>query len=302
MAYLTPGAAFVVAPGVSLADDLLLDVDGRTYRLNRLGFRICQIAQKPITLDSLCRLLAASFDVPSTRIEADARAYLLDLHQRGLVSIHQSFVAECVSSMVVAFGGRRISTAFDVARTRFFRRYPATLGGVVRSVVEAYQTLVWSGLLIAVSAVLVAVVASPGPAVAWLGARALALTVSALVLILVASIVIHELGHLLAARLASSVVYSTYAASGLVGISFFHPVVRRKLAVTAAGPTAGFLFLAGIAALCVWSPASFWAATTFDQFRLSVVVALLTFAGWHLLGFTPLTSDGRALWAMRTRG
>jgi hypothetical protein len=92
-----------------------------------------------------------------------------------------------------------------------------------------------------------------------------------------------------------TLVFSTYVAAGLAGISYREPDRRRRMLIVVAGPISSIVFLLVLVAVVGLTPGTFWAATTFDQLRLSGIAALLSFAAFQLLAFTPITTDGRTL-------
>jgi hypothetical protein len=296
VAYLLPGASFALAPGVSLAGNSLFDVDGRSYSLTAVGTQICALAARPVEVNTVCLGLSEYFDVDVVELTDHVRHFVLDLHGRGLIAIQQSFASEAFAGLVNSIlpaQSRDLRAMVDVGRVRMFRRYDPNLWGVLRSVVEAYQSIAWGGVLISMGAIAIAVAASPNTLVLFDGVRALAIAAPLLVLIFLASIFVHELAHLMALRLTRSVTYSTYVASGIAGLSYTQPRGYKRAFIAAAGPVCSMIFLVSLAAGIVWTPASFWAATTFDQFRLSGTFAILSFAVWQLLAFTPITTDGR---------
>lgn len=298
MAHLLPGASFSLAPGVILCDSELRDVDGQTYPLTQVGVEICRLAARPVAFDVLTRGLSEYFDVEAERMADDVRHFVLDLHGRGLVAVQQSFLREALARLtllVPRLRARDLGSTMDLGRMRLFRRYPPTVGGVVRTAIEAYQGVSWAGLVVALVAVLVALVASPNLVTLYLGVRALGVAVPLFFVVFVVSVLVHELGHLLLIRLTHTVAYSTYAASGIAGLSYTQPSRAKRALIVTAGPIASILFLLVVAASIAWSAPAFWALTTFDGFRLSALAGTFAFAGSQLFAFTPLTADGRVL-------
>jgi hypothetical protein len=298
MVYLLPGASLVLAPGIVLASGELYDIDGRSYPLNAVGAQVCALARVPIDIRTMCDRLSDYFDVDPSVVAEDVRRYVIDLHQRGFVAVNQSFLGEAYAAMILVAGWltpRQFSQMIDVGKMRLFRRYAPTFSGLARSVVEAYQAVAWVGLVITAVAAGIAVAASPTRDVGLLGARALGISIPVLFLSFLSSIAVHEFGHLVAARMMRTLVFSTYVAAGLAGISYREPDRRRRMLIVVAGPISSIVFLLVLVAVVGLTPGTFWAATTFDQLRLSGIAALLSFAAFQLLAFTPITTDGRTL-------
>jgi hypothetical protein len=305
MVYLLPGASFSLAPGVSYGGSELHDVDGSSYPLNAQAQLICSRATKPVEFESMCDGIAEHFDSDHERTRDDVRKFVIDLHQRGLISVQQPFGIEAlvgIASAIPHLSPRNVTSMLDIGRFRLFRRYRPTVGGVLRTVVEAYQTIAWLGVLMVVAGVVVVLAVSPSVGVLLFSLRAICIVIPSLLLIFLGSIYVHELGHLAAAKWSRTLIYSTFTASGIAGISYHQRRPGIRAAIAVAGPLASIVFLAVIAATIAWSPGTFWAETTFDGFRLSILAVIVTFAAWQLLAFTPISTDGRMLLRMiRTR-
>lgn len=84
------GARFRRSPGVAATADgdrtVLLDADGGTYfGLDGVGSRVWELLEEPASPASLGGALAAEYDAPRERIEADCAALLGRLRAHGLV-------------------------------------------------------------------------------------------------------------------------------------------------------------------------------------------------------------------------
>ena len=61
--------------------------EGRLFRTNATGRRIWQLLLDNRTVSAIAEQLSAEYGVPSARIEGDARAFVVDLRNAGLLTI-----------------------------------------------------------------------------------------------------------------------------------------------------------------------------------------------------------------------
>lgn len=88
-----PDSATIVALPDLLANEFDGEVvvlnlrDGVYYGLEDVGARIWQLLQQPITVEGICQVLVAEYDVEPDRCRRDVRALVGDLAARGLVEL-----------------------------------------------------------------------------------------------------------------------------------------------------------------------------------------------------------------------
>jgi hypothetical protein len=72
-----------------VADDaILLDIDsGYFFQLNKSAARIWNLLETPKTFASLCADLQQAFQAGDSSISADAREFVFDLQQRGIIDL-----------------------------------------------------------------------------------------------------------------------------------------------------------------------------------------------------------------------
>ena len=298
MRYLLPEASVALSPGVAVEDGYLRDIDGRRYPLNRVGFMVCSIATVPVDLRIVIDEISELLSEPSESFELAIRTFVVDLHARGLMSIHQSFWTEAVDSLVLTAGSVRQSpkNIFDIFRGDFFfRRYPATTRGVLRACLEAHQLQTWLGVIVLVISLIAAVAGNQSVQSIYFVVRMALVGVSFYFLAFFSAIYVHELGHLWAAKFTKSILYGTYAAPGMAGLSFKASTPLRSLIVFACGPTTSLIYLGAVEFAIVFSPNQFWNAGGIAAIRLALGGAVLVTAIWQIFGFLPLTGDGRRI-------
>jgi hypothetical protein len=302
--WLVGDVSFTIAPGLELVGNALVDSDGMRYPLNDSARILCEVGRFPADVATVVDLVSAWTDEPREQVDAQVRRFVVDLSALGLLSVHQSHAREAVevvrslpmvlSAMVL---DRRIAY-----RGRFpLRKYPATARTVLVGALEAHQGLCWLGVgLAAVLAVLLGTnpitslnVLQTATAVQVVG------SVLAFFLALVATIVAHEWGHLLAARATASDAYAFYVRAGACGLSFRAPSRRARALVVLAGPAGGVCAALAALAVALGLPADLWVWLGLDQLRAPWAAGMLVLALYHLSALTPLAKDGRQLLGMR---
>ena len=70
------------------AETMMLDVDrGTYYWMDAIGTAVWEKLTIPTTVSALCTELQREFDVTPEKCEADVRAFLEEMHARGLVTV-----------------------------------------------------------------------------------------------------------------------------------------------------------------------------------------------------------------------
>lgn len=294
MSQLMPGACFSIAPGIAVEDGYLRDEQDRRYPLNSLGVKVCKSATKPVSVDELIGALPGDEDDEDVR--DSYKNFIGDLNRAGLVSIHQSFVADIevdatfhLASLLQRMGAGRLRR-----RVPLYRRYAPTSRTLVAAVVEAHQLTMWFGVGAVVIAAVLGFSGSPD-SVRFIGARALALSIAFLFLGIIATAYFHELGHLLVGKIRGVRPTSVYVRSGAAGVAFGAMPGHDRIMIIAAGPLAGLCFVAAIEFLILRSPSGLWSQAGMDQLRLSFAAAFALIGVLQLSGLTPLSKDGRTL-------
>lgn len=304
--WLVKGANYAIAPGLVLADDALVDEGGHRFPLNATGRLICELGHQPADVGTVIGVLTALTGMPEIEVRDQVVDFLAELSRRGLVSIHQSFVQEAVStlrSLPLILSAARIDHSL-IFRGRFpLRRYAANARAVVAACLEAHQGIMLIGLaLTGVS--LLALGSQPVASLNMLyrsTAPHLAAAVLSYFLVLILVVVTHEFGHYVAARLQGTAVQCVYARQGAAGLLYREDRPRAAVRVVVAGPAAGFAVVLLVAGVSLLLGPGFWLRFGLDQLQLSWYAALAVIALHQLMGFVPLTKDGRELLRV-TRG
>ena len=89
---LTRDTSIAVSPTLAMADlggeAVLLDSSSGTYfGLNEVAARIVALASEPITLDEVIGQLLEEFEVEKGRLERDVTTFVLQLAERGLMTL-----------------------------------------------------------------------------------------------------------------------------------------------------------------------------------------------------------------------
>ncbi len=154
---------------------------------------------------------------------------------------------------------------------RFWSRWPGRYEpswlGLARAVGRAYGLL-----FLPLEAVFLAAAVVPGVP--------LPTTFGVWPLLLMASFVLHELGHLLVARLLRVPVV-LLARPGYMALLYKRPTLTRARAIAAAGPIAAVIGCASLAALSASPPTQL----------LALGIGLV-----HVVSFLPFFADGKTIW------
>ncbi len=300
MPFLLASASIQLAPGVHREPGMLVDAQHNRFPLNGAGEAICDIARSPASLRVIVDELSAHLGLDRSECETEVHRFVSDLRRRRLVSVHQSLTEE--AQIALALLPIRISSLRRgrgaAADGHVYRHYPATALGVVRGCLEAHQGSMWMLLLFALSVGLATTaVGAPTAHLLAITVRALVLAVCWYALLYWTSLVVHELSHLLVARLCGAGVASIYVRRGATGLLFRAPSRAAGRAVVVAGAAGALVYLSGALLVILGAPAEFWTTAALDQLRLSGVVAVCVLMAAQLLWLTPLTRDGRELWS-----
>lgn len=293
------GAAVALAPGVTVQAGYLRDAAGREYPVDPYGEIVAKSCRDGVTTRELARAMAYLSGAPVAQVEESLLPFVLRLHALRLLSIHQSFAREWGRDLIawpydviVMLTTRSLATARLVSR----RIYAPTSINVVRAVTQGLTSLTASAVVIALIAVVATDLSIPlTPAFTADRSALLALIVTALAAIILVSAIVHELAHLLVARLLGVTVTGVQVRRGAASVLLAPGPEGRVQAVILAGPFAGAAFagICGALLLDLFEPG--WQIATVDNVRLSVGSVSFLIAAGHLLGLLPIFGDGRAL-------
>ncbi|HEU4850310.1 MAG TPA: M50 family metallopeptidase [Terrimesophilobacter sp.] len=299
MRQLLESAIVRLAPGVIAETDGLRDGDGHSYPVNAAGAVIGRLASRPVEIRAIVARLSTTLGQPVKTLEPPVVRYLLDLNERGLVSIHQSFARELIellAGLPLGLVMRTRDRMPPASGGRISRRYAPTVANVVRGCLEGHQASMWSLLVLVVLAGTGSVLLDRTPGIGPVTPlRAILLALSFFALLHWTSILVHELGHFLVARATGSSIRAVYVRSSAMGISFRAGSRRAALLVLASGAIASLAYLLLVLVLIMSVPDALWGRAGIDQLRLSIYVAIGALALAQLACFTPITRDGREL-------
>lgn len=298
--WLSPQARFMLAPGITVADQGLVDDDGRSFPLDPTGRFICLLADRPIQIAELSTILAARLGRDSGDMREDLLSFVSQLSGQGLVSVTQPAVAEFlawISYTPILIMAQRSLRSMTVSRFPV-RYHPPRLEGLLRACVEGHRVLLMSGPVLAV----VLAVMMPPDLVPTLNALkpstrfAVPVMVLAYALLWFAIATAHELGHFIAAKAISAPIIASYSRNQAAGIVLRPQAARNHIAVLLAGPLVGVVTVA-TAGAATWNliDAWIWIRVGMDQLQLSWYSALLIVGASQLVHLTPICHDGRAL-------
>ena len=286
-----------LAPGIRVVPGALVDVDGRTFPVDGLGEDVCRMISEPVAIRELVDGLALAYDRERDDVALGLTAFIDDLERRELLAHSASFAGELLARIASAPErlGAALVTRRAVGAPRSIRRYPADAVGLVRAIAEAHQALAWLGLVLVAGGSVVALALAPDAVIAGLGMRTAALFGGGYVLLVLLTIAVHELAHLVAARIAGATLLCSYARLGAAGVTYIVASPARRLVITAAGPLAALTLDVAIVLGIRFGPDEFWAHAAVDQLRLSSFVVVIALGLAQALCLTPLTADGRRL-------
>lgn len=150
-------ASFVLAPGVTVETGYLQDSTGRRYPVDATGELVARHCIELVAADHLYVALQLLSGASADDVVAGTEQFVLQLHSRGLLSIHQSFVGEMWRALVLWPWDAVIMIIFRRMPVRRFssrRIYRPTVPSVARAVFESYVLLPW----VAVAGILTAVI------------------------------------------------------------------------------------------------------------------------------------------------
>jgi hypothetical protein len=293
------GAAVALAPGVTVQAGYLRDAAGREYPVDAYGEIVAKSCREGVTTRELAQAMAYLSAAPVAQVEESLFAFVLRLHALRLLSIHQSFAREWARDLAVwPFDAIVMLATRSLAPTRLASRriYAPAPANVVRAVVEGLTYLTASAVVMALVAVVATDFSIPlTPAFTADRSALLALITTVVALLILASAIVHELGHLLVARLLGVPVVGVQVRRGAASVLLAPGPKDRMQAVIVAGPFAGATFAAICGALLLGLFEPGWQLAAIDNVRLSIGCVTLVIAAWHLFSLLPIFGDGRAL-------
>lgn len=70
------------------AETVMMSIDhGEYFRLNSVGGLVWGLLGQPQTVEAICAQLCANFQVDPTTCAQDVKTFLVDMHQKGIVTI-----------------------------------------------------------------------------------------------------------------------------------------------------------------------------------------------------------------------
>lgn len=293
-------ASYCVSPGLELDERGLRDADGEHFELNGTARLLCAIGERPTHVETVVEMLAVRTATPRAVVESHVHDFLVDLSARGLVSVHQSHLREGLEVLralpwilSVALVDRRLAYRGRLP----LRRYPATMRAVLVGTLEAHQLLCWVAVALALvmGGVLGAGSLDTLNVVQTSTAPQVMLGVLVFFLLLVVSLLAHEVGHFLMARATGCDAFTFYVRAGAAGLGFRAGSRRAHVTVALAGPLAALAVLLLVLAVGAVTPADVWLWLGVDQLRASMAGAIAVLCLYHLAALTPLGKDGRQL-------
>jgi hypothetical protein len=295
--FLLDSARVFLAPGVVVKRTGLKDsCSGDACTLNALGRHIAAQLQTGVTIKALIRSIKRTYDIEESKVRADLQQFMTVLSSAQMLSIRQSYLGELGARL-----RRRASRLLGrparrphAGRRSPYRRYPATPAGILVGSLKAHQPTAAVGLFLAVAIQplvflpLIRRGEAPSLRMAFYAVEPL----MAYVGLLVASVILHELIHYGVAVRLGVRLKSVYVGPGVVGITQLDDGSGRNGIVSAAGPLGTVLVLIWLALLVpqLHPPYPFTG--------IAAPVLFLAVAIVHLLGLTPLTTDGRQFWKL----
>lgn len=289
----------MLAPGVTVETGYLRDPNGRRYPVDAYGEMVARELTSPVNLTRLAGYLGFLNQLPIANVEAGLRRYLMQLQAYGLASVHQSFIREFLWGLMLwpyDVLTLILSRHLPVRRFASRRQYPPKAFSIVRAVSESYVCVTLAAVAILPLAIVVLNALRPlVPQLMFDRSAVIGLIVAGSVLLILATGMAHELGHLLAAVLTLSDLLSIQARNSAVSLRFRTSSMARQRIVVIAGPAAGVLFAAACACgmLGVWSPD--WQLVRTDNVRLTLALVALILMVAQFVSLTPLYADGRSV-------
>ncbi len=97
------GSATVVLSSEQLStavddEEVILDTEaGIYYGLNPVGAHVWELINDPVTVNEVVAAVSEQYDISREQCEADVRAFLADLHDAGLIAVHEDTPPDAVS-------------------------------------------------------------------------------------------------------------------------------------------------------------------------------------------------------------
>jgi hypothetical protein len=241
----------------------------------------------------LIRFISRDFTVAKGQLRRDLQRFITVLDEQQLVSIHQSYAAE-----VVVRVRRRLSDLLRLprgdapeGRQSPRRRYPATASSILVASLKAHEPMVGICLIVlfAIEPLIFLPTLRQGSLPSLRMALIAAEPLLAYAALLAASITLHELIHYWAATELGVPLKSVYVAPGRIGITQVNIGSPRNALVSAAGPAGTVVVLVALALLVPL----FHLGNPFGGIGGPILCGAVAIV--HLLGLTPLTTDGKQL-------
>lgn len=289
-------ATLSLAPGVRIDGVRLLRDERPVGDLSAHAAEMVESIAAGCTVAGLIEETVTRYAIAPEVAERDVRALVATLEGGRLVSIRQSYVSEGLRraghGWVDAY--RALVYRIPVAAARYpTRRFPATLVGVATASLRAHlPTLGIGAALLSLIAILdISRSLATGLPVANRETLGVYQAVIAFFLLMPGSALVHEIGHLIAARALKAEVTSVFARMFVVGLTRHRLRGGRELLVDVSGGVAALLVLVAL------TPAVLMTAAT-PGATLGLLCAVAVVAMQHLFSLLPVTSEGRHIWRL----
>ena len=292
-------ADLALAPGVTVATGCLQSPLGGRHPVDPLGELVARHCTDPAPFTALVAAMHTLSGAPPAEVSSGLQAYVLQLHDRKLMSVHQSFLREIAWELILwPFDVMTLMLTRRPPLRRFSSRriYPATLRGIVRAVIEGHVVVTIASLMVALGAIAGTAIAHPLVPLLMLDRSAiLGLLASSVCLLYLGAAFCHELAHLLTARALGLPIVGVQARRGAASVLIGPGRARAARGAVLAGPLAGALLPASVAVAVLDPLQPGWDLLAIDNVRQSVGLVALLLVPAHLLSLTPPFPDGKAI-------
>jgi hypothetical protein len=281
-------STIALPPGVTLTSAGLHDpVLSHTFRLNNSGHAVVAGLATGRCVGDQAAHIAAQFGLDRHRVEDDIATLIGELNGRSLVNVSTPRRLPHPPNMLTRAGRAAAATAILTGLANDGRSRNRRFGSGVRGLLASLRTLSLLALIVgglASGGILVAVASEPHQTLAASTVLYSCLLPALSALVLVVSVLAHELGHLTCLRALGHRRTAAIAHGWTVSIAH-DSLDRGRRLVAFAGPATAVLVCAAIAASTVAVGAPHFCAAVFASIGVG-----------HLYSLVPWSSDGRMLW------
>jgi hypothetical protein len=237
---------------------------------------------------------------PEDAADADLTKFVGSLDEQRLVSVDQSPVREALFRLrYLGLWTLSVILLADTSALAYrhpSKRYPPSYGALVEACARAHTVNFLAGLSAAYALTTFTAVRSGLLSYTYRAYLATLWIILVFFLGLMASGVVHEIGHLASARRLKAEVTSVFARTGAAGVTFATDNIRHRRIIAMAGSGAAlFVQLAAFSATFLIPSISGYESLPTLLRTCCVLFAVLQL--WELL---PFSEDGRILWQRRS--